>query len=93
MMSYPEIRAVMEERGYAVDDAQYEEVVAYARRKAAASGKDESYMPYLLPDVIKEWVVSRAINAVTIAAMTAENLFQQEVYYGEHDGKRMAVGN
>lgn len=78
MMNYPEIRADMEKRGYAVDDAQYEEVVAYARRKAAVSGKDESYMPYLLPDIIKEWVVRKAINAVTMAAMSADK-FQQEV--------------
>lgn len=79
MRSYTKIRTDMEEAGYVLEDSEFEKVVAYARRKAEVSGKDESYMPYLLPDVIREWVTRQAINAVTIAAMTAERILKQEV--------------
>lgn len=79
MCSYTEIREEMEKAGYALEDSEFEKVVAYARRKAEVSGKDESYMPYLLPDVIREWITRQAINAVSIAAMTAEKILKQEV--------------
>lgn len=75
MCSYAEIREEMEKSGYSLEDSEYEKVVAYAKRKAEVSGKDESYMPYLLPDVIREWVTRKAINAVTMAAMTADRIF------------------
>ncbi len=68
-MSYPEIREEMEAAGYRMDDATYENIVSYARRKAEVSGKDESYLPYLLPDVIREHFTRVAINAFTVEVM------------------------
>ena len=92
MCSYTEIRKEMEGSGYILEDSEYEKVVTYARRKAEVSGKDESYMPYLLPDVIREWVTRQAINAVTIAAMTVEKIIEQEVKNnGRSNTKRVAV--
>ena len=76
MCSYTEIREEMEKVGYTLEDFEFEKVVAYARRKAEVSGKDESYMPYLLPDVIREWITRQAINAVSRAAMTAERILK-----------------
>ena len=76
MRSYTTIREEMENAGYVLEDSEFEKVVAYARRKAEVSGKDESYMPYLLPDVIREWITRQAINAVSIAAMTAERILK-----------------
>lgn len=68
-MSYPEIREEMESAGYRMDDATYEKIVSYARHKAEVSGKDESYLPYLLPDVIREHFTRVAINAFTAEVM------------------------
>ena len=47
-------------------DGEYEKLLDYARNKAHMAGKDESYMPYLLPDVIKDhffmlWVNNRSM--------------------------------
>lgn len=67
-MEFEEIRSALETAGYRLDDAQYQEAVAYAYRKAAASGKDESYVPLLLPDVIRERVVRHTINTISAAA-------------------------
>lgn len=75
-VEYQEIRAELEADGFRLDDEEYTEAVNYARRKAKSSGKDESYMPYLLPDVIREWIIRKAINSVTIAAMEIEKNIQ-----------------
>ena len=68
-VEYQEIRTELEADGFRLDDEEYTEAVNYARRKAKSSGKDESYMPYLLPDVIREWIIRKAINSVTLAAI------------------------
>jgi hypothetical protein len=34
------------------------------------TGKGESYLQFLLPDVIREMVISREMNAVTESALT-----------------------
>ena len=53
--SYEDIRKDAEKQGYSMTDRKFTELVQYAERKAAVAGKDESYIPYLLPDVIKEY--------------------------------------
>ena len=68
-MPYAEIRAELEADGYRLNDEEYMELVTYARRKAACAGKGEDYLPYLLPDVIKEHFVRMAINAYSLARM------------------------
>lgn len=64
-MPYADIRATLEDEGYRLADGEYMELVAYARRKAACSGKDESYIPLLLPDVIKEHFFRITFNAIS----------------------------
>ena len=74
LMKFMEIREAMEAAGYKLDDEQYHEAVVYAYRKAIASGKDESYVPLLLPDVIREWVVRHAINTISKALVDEEQI-------------------
>ena len=68
-VEYPEIRQSMEEQGYEMTDAQYKEIVSHARRKADIAGKDESYLTYLLPDVIREWFIQRTMNSFSMKIM------------------------
>ncbi len=64
---YPEIKEKLEEQGYEFPDGLYEWLLAYARRKAEVAGKGESYIPYLLPDVVREYFFREYINMTTIA--------------------------
>ena len=50
---YEDIRQDAEKQGYSMTDEKFTELVQYAERKATVAGKDESYIPYLLPDVIR----------------------------------------
>ena len=78
-VEYQDIRRELEADSFRLEDEEYAEVVEYARRKAKTAGKDESYMPYLLPDVIREWLTRKAINSFTFAVMEIEKIFKQEV--------------
>lgn len=90
-VEYQEIRTELEADGFRLDDEEYTEAVNYARRKAKSSGKDESYMPYLLPDVIREWITRKAINSITLAAMEIEKIFrQEEKEHGTSNNERLA---
>ena len=64
---YQDIREKAEADGYKVNDDTFRELIEYARRKAKVAGRDESYLPFLLPDVIKEWYIRRAINVYSLA--------------------------
>lgn len=70
-MEYSDVRKMMEERGFALDDGEYQEVLAYARRKAECAGKGEPYLPLLLPDVIRERAFRSWINAQAAVRMGA----------------------
>ncbi len=72
---YQGIREKAEADGYKVDDDTFQGLIEYARRKAKTAGRDESYLPLLLPDVIKEWHIRRAINTYSIAMMQIQNIF------------------
>lgn len=74
---YQDIREQAELDGYKVDDKTFFELVTYASKKAEISGHDESYLSLLLPDVIKEWYISRAINICSIAMMQIQNYFKE----------------
>lgn len=69
---YPEIRQTMAEQGYEMTDEQYGVIIGYARHKAENAGKDETYLTYLLPDVIREWFIQKAINGFTMGMMELE---------------------
>lgn len=68
-LKYQGIRERMEADGYRVGDDEFSEIVSYAKRKAETAGKDESYLPLLLPDVIREWVIRQTVNRYSMAMM------------------------
>lgn len=74
MQDYREIRESMEKEGYKLQDGEYENLLEYARRKAKSAGKDESYLPLLLPDVIKEYFFRAYINLAGLIAMEGSNI-------------------
>lgn len=64
----------MEKEGYRLQDGEYENLLEFARRKAKSAGKDESYLPLLLPDVIKEYFFRAYINLAGVMAMEGSNI-------------------
>lgn len=74
MQDYRGIRKSMEEEGYKLQDGEYENLLEYAGRKAETAGKDESYLPLLLPDVIKEYFFRAYINLAGLMAMEGSNI-------------------
>lgn len=91
---YEDIRKDAEKQGYSMTDKKFAELVQYAERKAAVAGKDESYIPYLLPDVIKECFIRNAINEVATGLMEFERYIktqkQEDVNDGRNDRKTVA---
>lgn len=75
---YEDIRKDAEKQGYSMTDRKFTELVQYAERKAAVAGKDESYIPYLLPDVIKEYFIRNAINEVSNGMMEFERYIKTQ---------------
>ena len=75
---YEDIRKDAEKQGYSMTDRKFTELVQYAERKAAVAGKDESYIPYLLPDVIKEYFIRNAINEVSTGMMEFERYIKTQ---------------
>lgn len=65
MQDYGQIRQDLGEKGYKLSDSEFADLAEYARRKAKVAGKDESYLPLLLPDVIEEYYFRIFINAVS----------------------------
>ncbi len=70
---YEEIKKEFEERGYKFPDGLFEHLVDFARRKAQVAGKDESYLPLLLPDVVSEYFFRAIVNLQSIHAMESSN--------------------
>ncbi len=68
-LNYQGIRERMEADGYKVGDDEFVQILSYAKRKAEVSGKGESYLPFLLPDMIREWLIRQTVNGYSIAMM------------------------
>ena len=68
-LNYQGIRERMEADGYKVGDDEFVQILSYAKRKADVSGKGESYLPFLLPDMIREWLIRQTVNGYSIAMM------------------------
>ena len=68
-LNYQGIRERMEADGYKVGDDEFVQILSYAKRKAQVSGKGESYLPFLLPDMIREWLIRQTVNGYSIAMM------------------------
>ena len=84
---YEDIRKDAEKQGYSMTDRKFTELVQYAERKAAVAGKDESYIPYLLPDVIKEYFIRNAINEVSTGMMEFERYIKTQKQEVTDDGR------
>ena len=78
---YPELRKQIESYGFQMKDEQWEAHIAYARRKAGVAGKSEDYIPYLLPEVVKEHHIRTVINTVTMGLRELDR--QKEKVYKE----------
>lgn len=74
MQEYEEIRKECEKQGSKVDDEEFEDLLSYARRKADVLGKGESYISYLLPDVIREYLFRNTVNAISMAIMNVADI-------------------
>ena len=83
----PALRKDAEKQGYSMTDRKFTELVQYAERKAAVAGKDESYIPYLLPDVIKEYFIRNAINEVSTGMMEFERYIKTQKQEVTDDGR------
>lgn len=74
MQEYEEIRKECEKEGCKVDDKEFGDLLSYARRKAGVLGKGESYISYLLPDVIREYIFRNTVNAISMAIMNVADI-------------------
>lgn len=48
--------------GYEVDDATFDEVLAYTRHKASITGHSEDYVPLLLADELRNHIFRERVN-------------------------------
>lgn len=69
MEKYEGIRKELEKEGYKLPDDTFRTLLEYTRRKATISGQDESYLPVLLLDVVKEYFFRTAISAAGMLLM------------------------
>lgn len=69
---HDELKINIEKDGIRLSEAEYQSVVEYAKRKAEISGKDESYLMVLIPDVIKECFYNSYVT--NISAMRMEGI-------------------
>ena len=90
-MEYPEIKEQMERQGYQMTDEEFSEHLAYARRKAEVVGKQEDYIPLLLPDVIKEHYMRKAINSFTMGLMELDRAIENHIKEVKENGKHTAA--
>lgn len=73
MPGYEDIKQELEKDGYILSNAEFQSLLEYARRKAEVAGKDESYLPLLLPDVIKEYFFRAYITETSLLMMEDAN--------------------
>lgn len=64
-----ELKINIEKDGIKLSEAEYQSVVEYAKRKAEISGKDESYLMVLIPDVIKESLYNSYVTNISVMRM------------------------
>lgn len=72
MQAYESVKKQLEKDGYKISNAEFSCLVEYARRKAKIAGKDETYIPILLPDMAKEYFYRMAVNMETMSKIEKE---------------------
>lgn len=59
------VRKDLQASGFELTDPEFDEVLQVSCRKVRLTGMTESYLPFLVPDVIRETVYRREINNIT----------------------------
>ena len=72
MQEYESVKQQLEKDGYKISNAEFSCLVEYAKRKVKIAGKDESYIPILLPDMVKEYFFRMGVNLETMSKMMNE---------------------
>lgn len=72
MQEYESVKKQLEKDGYKISNAEFSCLVEYTRRKAKIAGKDETYIPILLPDMVKEYLFRMAVNMETMSKIEKE---------------------
>ena len=72
MQEYESVKQQLEKDGYKISNAEFSCLVEYVKRKVKIAGKDESYIPILLPDMVKEYFLRMGVNLETMSKMMKE---------------------
>ena len=72
MQEYESVKRQLEKDGYKISNAEFSCLVEYAKRKAKIAGKDENYIPILLPDMVKEYFFRMGVNLEAMSKMMKE---------------------
>lgn len=74
MQEFEDLRNELEKDGYILSNGEFESLLKYAKRKAKVAGKDESYLPLLLPDVIREYFFRACVTGIGVLRMEGANI-------------------
>ena len=69
MQKYESIKQQLEKDGYKISNAEFSCLIEYTKKKAAIAGKNEDYLQYLLPDIVKEYFFRMAVNMTAMSNM------------------------
>lgn len=72
MQEYESVKQQLEKDGYKISNAEFSCLVECAKRKVKIAGKDERYIPILLPDMVKEYFFRMGVNLETMSKMMKE---------------------
>lgn len=69
---YESVKQQLEKDGYKISNAEFSCLIEYAKRKVKIAEKDESYIPILLPDMVKEYFFRMGVNLEVMSKMMKE---------------------
>ena len=55
--------------GFDISDEEVQQAELHCRRKIKVAGKDEGYFEMLFPDVLREYLFRRTLNAISLLSM------------------------
>lgn len=80
MQEYESVKQQLEKDGYKISNAEFSCLIEYAKRKVKIAEKDESYIPILLPDMVKEYFFRMGVNLEVIPEREIIRLQIQEIF-------------
>lgn len=72
MQEYESVKQQLEKDGYKISNAEFSCLIEYVKRKVRIAEKDESYIPILLPDMVKEYFFRMGVNLEAMSKMMKE---------------------